>query len=154
MNRQELPGPLGSRQPSSGHWQGVLPALKTRSRAYDSSLLRLPHRASGICTSATSETELIPDQEQRPVPATLETDVWKYKPPWCQPYSILGTGSLIVAGVWTVSGHGLVWTALASIPVSLWWYLFLVVYPAEFKLSVEEEMQRRRLAADYIQNQD
>ena len=63
----------------------------------------------------------------------LDTNVWAHKPAWCQPWSILGTGAGFIGLVNTVSGHSALWTGLASVPILVWWYVFLVAYPAEFK---------------------
>ena len=63
----------------------------------------------------------------------LDTNVWAHKPVWCQPWTILGTGSGFIGFVNSISGHSAVWTGLASLPILVWWYVFLVAYPAEFK---------------------
>lgn len=50
------------------------------------------------------------------------------KRPWCQPSTILLTGTAISAGSWRVFGHGL-WSVMAigaTAAVLVWWYLFLV----------------------------
>ncbi|KAL4448544.1 hypothetical protein ABPG75_005763 [Micractinium tetrahymenae] len=76
----------------------------------------------------------------------LDTNVWAYKPAWCQPYSILATGSLVVSAVWLTSGGSPAWTAAAALPVAAWWYLFLAVYPAQFREyaeGVNAERQQR-----------
>lgn len=63
----------------------------------------------------------------------LDTDVWSYKPAWCQPYTIIGTGLAVIGGMWGFTGGSMVWTAAGSVPVIAWWYLFLIIYPAQFK---------------------
>ncbi|MBC1261420.1 hypothetical protein FQK07_09085 [Synechococcus sp. BSF8S] len=56
--------------------------------------------------------------------------IWQLKPWWCQPWSILLTGVLLIAGSW-------LWLRLwwLSVPlavgVSLWWWLFLVLMPRQ-----------------------
>lgn len=54
------------------------------------------------------------------------------KPPWCQPWSIVGTGSIAIAGSWQIFQG---WTAIVALMVSgvvgVWWYVFLVVYPQQ-----------------------
>jgi hypothetical protein len=53
---------------------------------------------------------------------------WNYKPWWCQPWSILLTGILLVSGCWSLTQ--IIWI---TIPVALlvlaWWTVFLVVWP-------------------------
>ncbi len=66
-----------------------------------------------------------------------EADFWKSKPYWCQPWSILSTGVAVVVGVYAVSGHSAVWTVLASVPILLWWALFLVLVPAAYRQEAE-----------------
>lgn len=80
----------------------------------------------------------------RPAPGPLAPGQ-AYKPAWCQPYSIVATGSFVVAGAWLASGGSPGWTAAAALPVAAWWYLFLAVYPAQFQEYAEGmNAQRRR----------
>ncbi len=66
------------------------------------------------------------------------SNIWDYKPWWCQPWSILLTGIILSAGSWLIL-H-LIWI---TVPVSLlvmgWWIYFLVVYPRMFKQYVESQ---------------
>jgi hypothetical protein len=65
-----------------------------------------------------------------------EPNVWQTKPAWCQPWSIIGSGMFIIAAP-TVFFH-LAWlSALFAIPIGAWWYLFLLVYPEQFKQYVQ-----------------
>ncbi|PRW57056.1 hypothetical protein C2E21_4086 [Chlorella sorokiniana] len=74
------------------------------------------------------------DSEQ---PYQLDSNVWTHKPAWCQPWSILATGSTVVAGVWAVSSGSPGWTAAAALPVAAWWWLFLGIYPQQFRQYAE-----------------
>ena len=79
-------------------------------------------------------------------PYQLDPNVWAHKPAWCQPWSILATGSAVVAGVWAVSGGSSGWTAAATVPVAAWWWLFLGIYPQQFKEYAEGlNAQQRQL---------
>ncbi len=54
--------------------------------------------------------------------------IWMYKPWWCQPWSIVLTGSALIGGCWLLLR--VVWlTVLATIPVLIWMGFFLLVYP-------------------------
>ncbi|MCL6435496.1 MAG: hypothetical protein K6T90_15045 [Leptolyngbyaceae cyanobacterium HOT.MB2.61] len=54
--------------------------------------------------------------------------IWMYKPWWCQPWSIVLTGSALIGGCWLLLK--VVWlTVLATIPVLIWMGFFLLVYP-------------------------
>ena len=59
-------------------------------------------------------------------------DVWASKPPWCQPWTIVATGACIVAAPTQII-HWPWWTsALVSVPIGVWWFLFLGVMPKQF----------------------
>ena len=60
---------------------------------------------------------------------------WSQKPWWCQTWSILLTGAVIMAGSWLLFERWWL-TALVSLPVLAWWGLFLVVVP--YTTPVEE----------------
>jgi hypothetical protein len=59
------------------------------------------------------------------------SSVWHYKPWWCQPWSILLTGTSIIGGSWAI-GHRVWLSILVAIPVLIWWIYFLVIYPRVF----------------------
>lgn len=60
--------------------------------------------------------------EQRPV------NVWDYKPWWCQPWSILLTGTTVIGASWII--FKIIWlTVLVAIPILTWMGFFLLVYP-------------------------
>lgn len=66
------------------------------------------------------------------------SNIWDYKPSWCQPWSILLTGILLSAGSWFVLN--VIWiTAIISILVTVWWIYFLIMYPQMFKEYVENQ---------------
>lgn len=55
-------------------------------------------------------------------------NVWDYKPWWCQPWSILLTGTTIIGASWIV--FKIIWlTILIAIPILTWMGFFLLVYP-------------------------
>ena len=75
----------------------------------------------------------------------IDTDVWAQKPAWCQPWTILGTGAGFIGLVNTISGHSPIWTGLGAVPIFVWWYVFLVVYPADFKAYILESRRQGRM---------
>ena len=75
------------------------------------------------------------------------SSVWALKPVWCQPWSIISTGCLFVGCSWAVL-HNTVVTALATLPIAAWWYLFLVLYPASYTESVEAYRDQQRQSSD------
>jgi ABC-type transport system involved in cytochrome c biogenesis permease subunit len=53
---------------------------------------------------------------------------WDYKPWWCQPWSILLTGTSLISGSWFLLKT--VWiTVLVAIPLLAWMGFFLLVWP-------------------------
>lgn len=62
--------------------------------------------------------------------------VWQYKPWWCQPWSILLTGSTVMGGSWLLF-HRYWLTGLVSLPMLAWMGFFLLVFP---KLALESGM--------------
>lgn len=66
------------------------------------------------------------------------TNIWDYKPQWCQPWSIILTGIVGVLGSWLVCGWW--WLTLGvSLLVALWWLYFLVIYPQAFAKYVRSQ---------------
>ena len=56
------------------------------------------------------------------------TSPWKYKPWWCQPWSIVLTGVTLISGIWLI--FKIVWlTILVAIPLLLWMGFFLLIWP-------------------------
>jgi hypothetical protein len=56
------------------------------------------------------------------------TNLWEHKPWWCQPWTIILTGIIIVAGSWLV--FQTIWlTVPIAILIVLWWTYFLIVVP-------------------------
>ncbi|WP_267383181.1 DUF6737 family protein [Cyanobacterium sp. uoEpiScrs1] len=64
------------------------------------------------------------------VPPTI--DIWKYKPWWCQPWTILLTGTGVILGNWLLF-HKIWLIAVTSSFVLIWWFYFLVFIPNLFK---------------------
>lgn len=65
------------------------------------------------------------------------------KPPWCQPWTILSTGTFVISSAWYLCHDG-AWTILAlsaTTGVAAWWYLFLVLYPAMVKADAQPPQQ-------------
>ena len=56
---------------------------------------------------------------------------WQEKPLWCQPWSIIFTGLLIIITTFTLF-HNIIIESLVSIFTIAWWYLFLFIAPQAF----------------------
>ena len=63
---------------------------------------------------------------------------WSLKPWWCQPWSILLTGVLAIAGSWFLLQRWWI-SAPVAVAVLAWWGLFLVAVPAAYRAGTLEE---------------
>ncbi|MFB2835912.1 DUF6737 family protein [Floridanema evergladense] len=53
---------------------------------------------------------------------------WNYKPWWCQPWSVVLTGTILISGSWFI--WRTVWlTLVISLPILAWMGFFLLVWP-------------------------
>ncbi len=68
---------------------------------------------------------------------TKSFDVWNYKPWWCQPWSILLTGIVIIGSSWLI-GKNLWISLLVSLPIIAWWVYFLILYPRLVSQAMEQ----------------
>lgn len=58
--------------------------------------------------------------------------LWEHKPWWCQPWSILSTGMVVVALSW-LGLHRWWLTAFTAAAVATWWWLFLWAVPIAYR---------------------
>ena len=66
----------------------------------------------------------------------MPESLWNHKPWWCQPWSILLTGVVVVGGSWWLLR--LWWiSAPLTLGVLIWWWLFLVAVPAAYRAELE-----------------
>jgi hypothetical protein len=71
---------------------------------------------------------------------TKSFDIWNYKPWWCQPWSILLTGIVIITSSWLI-GKNLWISLLVSLPIVAWWVYFLILYPRLVSQAMEESQR-------------
>lgn len=69
---------------------------------------------------------------------------WELKPWWCQPWTILLTGILVIGASWLIPASlGLIHWWWVTLPVALlvllWWGLFLVLVPAGYTAEGREQ---------------
>jgi hypothetical protein len=73
--------------------------------------------------------------------APLPERVWALKPWWCQPWSILATGTAMDFCSWWLLR--MPWlTGLLVLAVALWWWLFLVLMPAQWTEMVRSQAEQ------------
>tara|TARA_Y100001968_G_scaffold315510_1_gene342195 strand:+ start:139 stop:372 length:234 start_codon:yes stop_codon:yes gene_type:complete len=75
--------------------------------------------------------------------ANTKNQFWDLKPAWCQPWTIITFGILVLILIWTVF-HNITITLVCSSLVVLWWILFLFLVPISFQKSSKEN----RLSSD------
>jgi len=68
---------------------------------------------------------------------TKSFDIWNYKPWWCQPWSILLTGIVIITSSWLI-GKNFWISLLVSLPIVAWWVYFFILYPRLVSQAMEE----------------
>eukprot|EP00798_Chlamydomonas_sp_ICE-L_P024857 gene24857-10517_t len=66
-----------------------------------------------------------------------EDDFWAYKPVWCQPSTIVATGTLGIVFSYALFENIFV-TAVVSALVAAWWWLFLLVVPGQYKEGIRQ----------------
>lgn len=64
--------------------------------------------------------------------------IWNYKPWWCQPWSIILTGLIIIGGSWWLF-HNIFISIFLSILIITWWIYFLILYPRLMEKIIAEE---------------
>jgi hypothetical protein len=79
-----------------------------------------------------SDDSLNQHSHQQPAATHQQISLWTAKPWWCQPWSILLTGILIIALSWYLLNQ-LLLTALVAVAVLAWWLFFLVLVPSAYR---------------------
>jgi hypothetical protein len=59
-------------------------------------------------------------------------DLWQSKPWWCQPWTIILTGIIIITSSWLLF-HKIWLTTIVAIPIFVWWIYFLILVPRLLK---------------------
>ncbi len=58
----------------------------------------------------------------------LPVNPWTYKPWWCQPWSIILTGTTLICGSWAW-GKMLWLTVIIAVPILVWMGFFVLIWP-------------------------
>lgn len=67
------------------------------------------------------------------------SNIWQSKPWWCQPWSIVLTGTGLISGSWLLL-HRIWVTTLVAAPVLIWMGFFLLLYPRLMQDMLAEEI--------------
>ncbi len=57
---------------------------------------------------------------------------WELKPYWCQPWSIISFGTLLLTSSWIIFNNLLI-SSILGFFIIIWWILFLILAPNLFK---------------------
>ena len=63
---------------------------------------------------------------------------WDSKPYWCQPWSIISFGVLVLIFSWKLFNNILV-TSIICFFVFVWWILFLILAPNSYQVMNDKE---------------
>lgn len=63
---------------------------------------------------------------------SLDGSFWDHKPGWCQPWSILTTGVVIISLSWWLTQRWWISVPLSAV-IGMWWWLFLVAVPTAWR---------------------
>ena len=113
----------------------------------DSKAIRGPE-SSGSATGPASEPALgnaIEQGTQTRQPngsnmAARGESLWDHKPWWCQPWTILTTGVVLISLSWLLLQRWWI-TGPFALAIGAWWWLFLVAVPSAY--SQEASMAKR-----------
>ena len=68
-----------------------------------------------------------------------KNNFWDLKPPWCQPWSILTFGILVLVLSWKLLNNIII-TSILGLLIVFWWILFLVIAPISYE-SITDKKQ-------------
>jgi len=68
----------------------------------------------------------------------LKKSFWDTKPYWCQPWSIISFGLLVLICSWNLFGNIII-TSILGFFIFVWWILFLIVAPNSYQIMNDKE---------------
>ena len=72
--------------------------------------------------------------------STSEKQFWGLKPFWCQPWSIISFGILVLISSWMLLNNIII-TSVLFLLVVIWWILFLILAPISYQINSNENNQ-------------
>ncbi len=63
---------------------------------------------------------------------------WDSKPYWCQPWSIISFGVLVLILSWKLFNN-IIFSSILGIFVFVWWILFLILAPNSYQVMNDKE---------------
>ena len=68
----------------------------------------------------------------------LKKSFWDSKPYWCQPWSIISFGVLVLIFSWKLFNN-ILFTLTIAVFVFVWWILFLILAPNSYQVMNDKE---------------
>jgi len=65
---------------------------------------------------------------------------WDSKPYWCQPWSIISFGVLVLIFSWKLFNN-IIFSSIIGVFVFVWWILFLILAPNSYQVMNDKEQQ-------------
>ena len=63
---------------------------------------------------------------------------WDSKPYWCQPWSIISFGVLVLVFSWKLFNNN-IFSSIVGVFVFVWWILFLILAPNSYQVINDKE---------------
>ena len=63
---------------------------------------------------------------------------WDSKPYWCQPWSIISFGVLVLIFSWKLFNN-IIFTSVIGVFIFFWWILFLILAPNSYQVINDKE---------------
>ena len=67
-----------------------------------------------------------------------KTSFWDSKPYWCQPWSIISFGVLVITLSWELFNNIII-TSILGFFIFVWWILFLILAPNSYQANNDKE---------------
>jgi len=67
-----------------------------------------------------------------------EKSFWDSKPYWCQPWSIISFGVLVIIFSWKIFNNIII-TSILGFFIFVWWILFLILAPNSYQVSNDKK---------------
>ena len=67
-----------------------------------------------------------------------KNNFWDLKPYWCQPWSIVSFGVLVLIVSWQLFNN-IIFTSVLGVFVFVWWILFLILAPNSYQVMNDKE---------------
>jgi len=67
-----------------------------------------------------------------------KNSLWDSKPCWCQPWTIISFGVLVLISSWKLFNN-IIFTSVIGVFVFVWWIVFLILAPNSYQVINDKE---------------